>query len=404
MERHEVVVVGGGQAGLVMSWHLRQRGVEHVVLERARIGERWRTERWDSLMFQFPNSLLRLPGFEYDGPDADGFTHHSGVLEHIVAYRDLIDAPVREQTEVERLARVGDGWELRTEAGALRAGAVVSATGPFQRPWTPDLASRLPADVVQVHASGYRNPAQLPPGAVLVVGSGASGYQIAEELLDAGRPVHLAVTRHRRMPRRYRGRDLFWWLEDMGPLNLTRHEWPDGRQPPPLVVTGVGGGHDVDVRRLHDRGAVLYGRLTGVDGARLGFAGGVEQLLAEADAAYDGFVTMAEKYVAEQGLELPPDDGPPQRRHPVADTQDLELRSADITSVVWCTGYRHDMGWLDAPVLDPTGRPVQDRGISPVPGLYFLGLHWMHTLKSSTFAGVSDDAAVVVEHLTRSSG
>jgi putative flavoprotein involved in K+ transport len=401
VERHEVVVVGGGQAGLAMSWHLRQRGLEHVVLERARVGERWRSERWDSLMFQFPNCWLRLPGSPYDGPDPDGFAHHSEVLARILAYRDAIDAPVREQTEVVRLLPAADGWELTTSTGVLHAGAVVAATGPFQRPHVPELAARLPVDVCQLHASGYRNPEQLPPGAVLVVGSGASGYQIGEELLDAGRSVHLAVTRHRRMPRRHRGRDLFWWLDGLGFLERTRDQWPDSRQPPSLVVTGVGGGHDVDVRQLHDRGAVLHGRLAAVDRHRLRFAGGVEQLLAAADTTYDEFVAVAEKYAVEQGLDLPAPESAGTRRAPVPDVPDLDLSHAGVSSVVWCTGYRHDLGWIEAPVVDAAGDPVQVRGVTPMPGLYFLGLHWMHTLRSGLLPGVGDDAAFLAAHLTR---
>ena len=400
VEHHEAVVVGGGQAGLVMSWHLQQRGVDHVVLERERVGERWRTERWDSLMFQFTSERMSLPGYPYDGDDPDGFAHHSEVLGRIEAYHRLIEAPVREHTEVERAAPHPDGWELTTSSGPIRARHVVSATGPFQRPHVPDLADSLPAEVFQVHASRYRNPDQLPPGGVLVVGAGASGLQITEELLDAGRRTYLSVSRHRRMPRRYRGHDLFWWLERWGFLERTRDQWPDGRMPPSLVVTGVGGGHDVDVRQLRAAGAVVLGHLRSVDGHRLGFAEDAEELLAAADAVHDDFVVRAEDEIARLGLDRPPDDREVAARTPVPGAPELDLRASGITSVVWGTGYRLDLDWVDAPVLDATGAPDQVRGVTPVPGFYFLGLHWMHTFGSGLFSGVSNDAAVLAEHIT----
>jgi putative flavoprotein involved in K+ transport len=361
VEHRDVLVVGGGQAGLVMSWHLQRRGIDHVVLERARVGERWRTERWDSLMFQFTNDWLSLPGYPYDGEETDGFAHHSEVLDRIERYRELIDAPVREHTDVERVAPHLDWWRVATSAGPIRARAVVSATGPFQLPYVPPLGEQLPTDVFQVHSASYRNPDQLPPGGVLLVGGGASGLQIAEELLDAGRPVYLSVGRHRRMPRRYRGHDLFWWLDRWGFLDRPRDKWPDGRMPPSLVVTGVGGGHDVDARQLRADGAVVLGRLLGVDGTRLTFAEDAEALLAAADTVHDDFVARAEEDIERLGLELAPDDRELAPRTPVPAVPELDLGSAGVTSVVWCTGYRHDLGWIDAPVVDASGAPDQVR-------------------------------------------
>jgi putative flavoprotein involved in K+ transport len=266
----------------------------------------------------------------------------------------------------------------------------------------PDLADTLAPGVFQVDPTRYRNPDQLPPGGVLVVGSGASGLQIAEELLAAGRTVHLSVSRHRRMPRRYAGRDLFWWLERWGFLARTRDDWPDGRMPPSLVVTGVGGGHDVDVRRLQAAGAVVLGRLVGVDGHRLAFADDAEVLLAAADAVHDDFVARAEAEIERLGLEPAPDEDEAPRRTPVPAVPELDLRAAGVTSVVWCTGYRHDLGWVGAPVLDASGAPVQVRGVTSAPGLYFLGLHWMHTFGSGLFSGVGADAAVLAEHIVAS--
>jgi putative flavoprotein involved in K+ transport len=400
VERHDVVVVGGGQAGLAMSWHLRERGIEHIVLERGRVGERWRTERWDSLMFQFPNTVLGLPGMPYNGDDPEGFASYGRVVDLIQQYADLQAAPVREHIDVLSLAQADGGWVADTSNGVMQARAVVVATGPFQAPVVPALAAELPPDIAQVHANDYRNPEQLPPRGVLVVGTGASGTQIAEELLAAGRRVHVAVSRHRRIPRRYRGHDVFWWLEPMGWLDRTRADWFDGRMPPSLVVTGVGGGHDVDVRRLQADGALLVGRLLGVDGHRVRFAEDAGPLLDGADAAYDGFVSAAEEYAANHELDVPPHAGAQMPVAPVPVVPEVDLRAEGITGVVWCTGYRLDFGWVEVPLVDAQGDAVQRRGVTPYPGLYLLGLHWMHTFKSGTFLGVGDDAAHLADEVS----
>jgi putative flavoprotein involved in K+ transport len=399
VEEHDVVVVGAGQAGLAMSWHLRERGIEHVVLERGRVGERWRCERWDSLMFQFPNSVLGLPGMPYDGGAPDGFSDSGSVVDLIQRYADLNDAPVREATDVLSVAPGGQRWRLVTSAGEMDSRAVVLATGPFQAPVVPDLASSLPDEVAQLHASAYRNPAQLPPGGVLVVGTGASGAQITEELLAAGRRVHLSVSRHRRIPRRFRGHDVFWWLERMGWLDRTRDDWPDGRMPPSLVVTGVGGGHDVDVRVLQRDGATLVGRVVGVDDGRVGFADDASALLDAADAAYEGFVVAAEEHARQHDVDAPPHEPPRPLAARVPPVAEVDLRAAGITSVLWSTGYRLDLGWVRVPIVGTDGSASQERGVTAYPGLYLLGLHWMHTFKSGTFLGVGDDAGFLAGHI-----
>jgi putative flavoprotein involved in K+ transport len=401
VERHGVVVIGAGQAGLAMSWQLRERGQEHVVLERGRIGERWRSERWDSLAFQFPNWALSLAGFAYDGPDPDGFSHHTEVLARIERYAALQSAPVRENTQVLSVAPAGsdDGWIVITGGGMLACRAVVVATGPFQEPLVPGLASRLPLDIFQVHSSRYRNPDQLPPGGVLVVGSGGSGAQIAEELLEAGRRVHLAVNRYRRVPRRYRGRDVLWWLLALGVMDRTKADWPDGRMPPTVLVTGVRGGHDLDLWRLRANGAVLLGRLLAIEGDLAVFGDDAGAVATAADGTRKDFVATADAYAARYGLDLPPEEAEPATRERIQTVPQLDLGAEDITSVVWCTGYRLDFGWIDAPFLDSQGAPVQDRGVTRLRGLYTLGLHWMHTFKSGVFFGVGDDAAHIADHI-----
>jgi putative flavoprotein involved in K+ transport len=398
-ESHDVVVIGAGQAGLTMSWTLGERGIDHVVLERDRVAERWRTSRWDSLMFQFPNDVLSLPGMPYAGSDPDGFTHYLEVVELLERYAGLVGGSIREHTPVTSVEPLGDGWRVTTDSdGELKALAVVVATGPFQRARIPDLATRLPADLVQLHSVDYRNPGELPHGAVLVVGSGASGCQIAEELVEAGRSTYLCLSRHRRVPRRHLGRDIFRWLVEIGLMDRTRADWVEGRMPPTVLVTGVGGGHDVNGRMLGEQGVVLLGSLVGVEGSELRLADDAEPILAAADTMHDELLRLIDDRARATGLEVP-DDSSVARPGPVSPRPTLDLRDAGITSVVWATGYEFDYDWLHAPCLDDRGGPLQQRGVTDVPGLYFLGLHWMHTFKSGTFLGIADDAAYVADHL-----
>lgn len=397
-ESHEVVVVGGGQAGLVASQMLTERGVDHVVLEGARVAERWRTARWDSLRFQFPNSVLGLPGMPYDGEEPDGFAHHQEVVHWLERYAALVKAPIREQTRVTSLDRRGDGWTLRTDEGEMGARAVVLATGPFQRARVPAHSAGMPSDVFQLHAVDYRRPELLPDGAVLVVGSGASGAQITEELLSAGRTTYLCVSRHRRVPRRFLGRDVFTWLVQLGLMDRTRADWVDGRMPPTVLVTGVGGGHDLNLRDLEKQGVTLLGSLRGVTSGEVQLADNAELILSGADAMYDETVRAISQHATAQGLDVPvqePSTPPTPRPHPTT----LSLHHAGITSVIWATGYSFDYDWAHTPCFDSTGEPVQQRGVGQVEGLYFLGLHWMHTFKSGTFLGIGDDAGYVVDHL-----
>jgi putative flavoprotein involved in K+ transport len=391
VEQHDVVVIGAGQAGLTMSRMLGDRGIEHVVLERDRVAERWRTSRWDSLRFQFPNHLLSLPGQPYDGPDPEGFCHHTEVLGFLERYAARA-APVRENTSVLSVDRDRDRWRLETTRGVTTADAVVMATGPFQRARIPDSATRLPPVLAQVHSVDYRHPSRLPDGAVLVVGSGASGAQIAEELVAAGRRVYLSVSRHRRVPRRIFGRDVTDWLVELGFMDRTRADWVEGRMPPTVLVTGVGGGHDLDLRALAADGAVLLGTLLSVDDGVLTLADDAEPLLADADRLHDELIgVIADRVGATAEVHRPTATVPTRPR--------LSLSEAGITSVIWATGYDFDYSWLHAPCLDARGAPIQLRGVTDVPGLYFLGLHWMHTIRSGTFLGIGDDAAYVADHL-----
>ena len=404
--RIETVIVGGGHAGLALSYHLGRLGCPHVILERARLAERWRSERWDSLMFQFPNWSLRLPGHEYGGVQPDGFATRDEVVAFIEAYARAIDAPVRAGVRVDRVRPWDEGFRLDTTMGPIDAASVVIATGPYQQPVVPTMSRDLAPGVVQVHSSGYRNPGQLPAGAVLVVGAGASGCQIVEDLTAAGRTVYLSVGRHRRYPRRYRGRDMFWWMERIGVLDQTREERPEARERPNPLVTGVGGGHDIDLRDYAAAGVTLLGRVRDVAGSRLRLADDLAALLAAGDESVGAFTRTVDAYIVRSGLVAlveAPDPVAPRPALPPP-VRELHLDRAGITSVVWATGFRRDFGWIDAPVLDGDGEPVHRRGVSDCAGLYFLGLPWLHKLKSSVLCGVGDDAAHLADCITERLG
>ena len=288
---------------------------------------------------------------------------------------------------------------MATPEGELLASAVVVTTGPFQRARIPQLSADLPGDLLQLHSVNYHNPDVLPDGAVLVVGSGASGAQIAEELADIGRPTYLCVSRHRRVPRRCLGQDITRWLLTLGVMDRTRAEWADGRMPPTVLVTGVAGGHDLNLRALGAQGVTLLGTLCGAAGGVLQLADDAETILAAADNMHDELMRAIAHHVGNLGHDLPEQDAALRTASPVPYRPTVSLRDAGITSVIWATGYSFDYDWLHAPCLDARGEPVQHRGVADVEGLYFLGLHWMHTFKSGTFLGIGDDAAHVADHV-----
>lgn len=406
-ERHDTVVIGGGQAGLAMSAVLQRRGREHVVLERRRVGERWRTERWESLRFQFPNWSLELPGYVYSGDDPNGFAHWREVLRVIEDYAAGTRAPVREHTEVAGLRTDNGGFALSVPDGTIHARHVVVATGPFQRPRIPPLSASVAPSVLQTDPTRYRRPEDLPDGAVLVVGSGASGCQISDELLRAGRTVLLSVSRHKRVPRRFRGKDVYWWLDRMGRFAQTVDSLPERRWPPSTVVTGVSGGYDVNVRQMAADGVRVLGRIVGASDGTLTVARTANEILDEADAAFAGFFPAAREFAAtnpdvDLGEEEPTRSGVLPAR--VAEVDTLDLRRENVAAIVWATGYDYDYDWLRAPVFNAQGQPLQQRGVTEVPGLYFLGLHWMHTFKSGLFSGVGSDAEYVAAHMNLTTG
>ena len=399
-ERVETVVIGAGQAGLAASWCLARRGLEHVVLERGRVAETWRSERWDGFYLNTPNWTLQLPGFQCDSPDPDAFASLHETIAYLERYARSFDAPVRERTPVTRVRRDASGFRVETPAGVIAARSVVVAAGTYQRPTPNPLTKALPPGIHSLHTSEYRRPAQLPDGAVAIIGSGQSGCQIAEELLAAGRRVYLSVGRCPWLPRRYRGRELMHWMVDCGLAEQTVDQLPSpaARLACNVPVSGNDGGHDCNPRWLARRGATLMGRLEGIEGTRFRIGPGLLECLAAGDEFVAGFRRMADEMARAKGLELPGPE-PEEEKAPVREISELDLREAGVSSVIWANGFRPDHTWIEGVETDAQGWPVHERGVSPVPGLYFVGLHWLHKRKSGIFLGVGEDAAYITDHL-----
>jgi putative flavoprotein involved in K+ transport len=397
----ETAIVGAGQAGLAMSWYLGRAGREHVLLERRELlGGGWR-DRWDEFQLVSPNWSTSLPGFPYDGGAPDEFMSRDEIAGRIARYADAIDAPVLPGTAVERLSASDGGFLLQTNRGPLAARSVIVATGGFQYPKLPALAAAVPSRITRLHSHDYRRESALPPGAVLVVGSGQTGAQLAEELHAAGRRVYLSVGSAGRMARRYRGRDCFWWMKQVyergpeyGVEMPTIKTIPDPRlrfaANPHL--SGHGGGHETNLRRMAADGITLLGHLDGIDGERISLRSDLSDNLARADGFFAArFQGAIDSYIERAGIEAPPDDREPFYFEP-AQTLDLDLSKAGISTVLWASGYRMDFGWVDLPIFDEYGVPRNDRGVSEVPGLYFIGLLWLHNLLSASLLGIGPDA------------
>ncbi|GIF21587.1 putative flavoprotein involved in K+ transport [Actinoplanes tereljensis] len=400
---YSVVVIGGGQAGLSMSWYLRQRGVDHVVLERERVGHEWRTRRWDSFCLVTPNWQCRLPGYAYSGDDPDGFMLGAEVVGFLEKYAASFDPPLLEGVEVTRLRRTPQGvFELSTSAGFVSADQVVVATGPYHVPAVPRIAERLPSDLVQIHSAQYRNAAELPEGAVLVVGTGQSGCQIAEDLHLAGREVHLAVGSAPRAARRYRGRDTLAWLDEMGHYARGIDEFGDAdevRVRANHYMTGRDGGRDIDLRAFARDGMKLYGHLRGVSLSTLEFADDLGPSLDNADAVAEGIKDAIDRYIDSAGIAAPAEARYVPVWRPDSSASVLDLAASGVSAVVWATGFHRDHRWIEVPIFDGRGYPTHERGVTGCPGLYFLGLPWQWTWGSGRFAGVAQDAAYLCSRI-----
>lgn len=400
---HAAVVIGGGQAGLSMSYCLKQMGVDHVVLEKHRIAHEWRERRWDSFCLVTPNWQCRLPGFPYAGADPHGFMLKDEIVKYVEDYARSFDPPVIEGVSATALRRdPASGFQLTTSAGTVHADEVIVATGGYHVASVPRLAERLPDTITQLHASAYRNPESLPPGEVLVVGSGQSGCQIAEDLHIAGRKVHLCLGSAPRTARRYRGRDVVSWLEDMGYYTMGVHEHPlkeRVRAKANHYVTGRDGGRDIDLRQRAKEGMRLYGRLQGVRGGGLDLAADLRQNLDQADAVAESIKTTIDKFIADHVVSAPTEPRYIPVWEPGEEPRALDLAAAGITTVIWSTGFRTDYAWIEVPIFDGRGYPVHERGVTAAPGLYFLGLPWLYTWGSGRFSGVATDATYLAEQI-----
>ncbi|WP_448677520.1 flavin-containing monooxygenase [Delftia acidovorans] len=403
------LVVGAGQAGIAASEHLSQLGVEHLVLERQRIAQAWRTGRWDSLVANGPAWHDRFPGLEFKG-DRDGFPGKDEVADYFEDYVRQIKAPVRTGVEVRRVTRNQGrpGFTVETSEGVIEARNVIAATGPFQVPVIPPIAPAAPAapadgSLLQIHSAHYHRPAQLPEGAVLVVGAGSSGVQIADELQRAGRKVFLSVGAHDRPPRAYRGRDFCWWLGVLGEWDAAIAK--PGREHVTIAVSGARGGHTVDFRALGHQGITLVGLTESFADGRVRFRDDLAENIANGDANYLAMLDAADDYIRRNGLDLPEE---PEARRRLPDPEcmthplrELDLAAAGITSIIWATGYRVDFSWLQVDSFEPGGKPRHHRGVGHEPGIYFLGLPWLSRRGSSFIWGVWHDAKFVADHIAK---
>ncbi|WP_432241487.1 MSMEG_0569 family flavin-dependent oxidoreductase [Herbaspirillum robiniae] len=402
---HDVIIIGGGQAGLSMSWNLKQASIDHLVLEKHRVGHAWRSERWDTFCLVTPNWQCTLPGYPYQGDDPYGFMKKEEIVAYLDGFVASFDPPVREGVTVTKLWRDGQLWRIAASDGEYSAGQVVVAVGGYHIPVVPRAAERLPADIVQIHSSQYLNPQSLPAGEVLVVGTGQSGCQIAEDLHLAGRRVHLGVGDAPRVARTYRGKDVVEWLDKMKYYDLPVERHPLGtgvREKTNHYVTGRDGGRDIDLRKFALEGMQLYGRFDALEGDVAQFGPGLQRFLDDADAVSESIKDSIDKFIAANGIDAPAEARyvPVWQPSPQADAgASLDLRASNISAVVWCIGFRTDFSWISEPIFDGRGYPGHERGVTAAAGLYFLGLPWQYTWGSGRFSGIARDAQHLFEHI-----
>ena len=398
-----VLIIGGGQAGLSVSWYLMQEGVEHVVLERRQRFGSWRNNRWDSFCLVTPNWQCRLPGWPYKGTDPDGFMLKHEIVDYLDGFAESFNPPLREGVDVTKVSPGdGGGYLIATTSGDMTADQVVIATGGYDNPILPPYAGDLDPSILQIHSRDYRRPAQLPDGGTLIVGTGQSGVQIMDDFHLEGRPVHLAVGPAPRSPRKYRGRDATDWLYDAGTYAVTIDRHPD----PVKALTqtnhymsGRDGGKEIDLRKYALEGVHLYGSLAGADGTTMAFLPDLEKNLDDADRSYLGIRKQIDAWISTQNIDAPKE--PPFEKvwRPEREITSVALREAGITSISWAIGFRPDYSWLKVDCLDDRGKPLFNRGVTEVPGLYFIGLGWLNTWGSGRFLGIDEDSRYLSEQI-----
>jgi len=403
LHKIETVIIGGGQAGLAISYYLTQESREHVVLERApAVANAWRNQRWDSFTLVTPNFQVRMPGAEYKGNDPYGFMSLAEVVEYFDNYVERFRLPVHCEVEVFSVEKFGDRYVVRTSEKNYEAENVVIATGLYQSPKIPLFSMEIPPSVRQLHSMEYKNPSILPEGAVLVVGTGQSGAQIAQELYQSGRKVYLSIGSAGRVPRRYRGKDINDWFTRIGMFDTKVEELksPADKFHPHPQISGKNGGQSLNLHQFARDGVTLIGHVRDARDGRLIIAADLSETLAKVDEFETNALKMIDDYIARTGLSVPTETIPRLRDGYAQEiVTELDLKSAGITTIVWATGYTFDFSLVKLPVLDPDGYPIQKRGVTNYDGLYFLGTPWLHTRRSGILFGVGDDAAHLADHI-----
>ena len=407
MEKVETIIVGGGQAGLTTSYHLKQLGREHIVFEAAEeAGNAWRNDRWDSFTLVTPNWTIQLPGAHYDGNDPDGFLPKAEIVAYFEQYVEKFNLPVQFKTSVLQVIPLEDGmgYQVKTDGKTFQTKNVVMATGSFQKPKIPTFSTNIPAEITQLHSGHYRNPGQLPDGTVLVVGSGQSGMQIAEELYQNGRKVYLCIGTAPRVPRRYRGRDIVAWLVDTGFFDQTVDKLPSPKAR--LIgnpqATGKNGGHSLNLHQFARDGVKLFGHIAGTQNGKVMFSPDLKENLAKVDKAEKDITGMIDKYIEAKGVNAPQETLPDlQDGYAVDVITELDLKVANINTIIWAIGYTADHSLVKLSITDEDGFPIQQGGVTQYPGLYFVGMNWLTKRKSAILLGVNEDVEHIIAEMTR---
>jgi putative flavoprotein involved in K+ transport len=401
VKKVNTIIIGAGQAGLSLSYFLTQKGIEHLILEKGQVGQEWRSRRWDNFHLITPNHMTRLPGFPYKGKNSAGFDSKEKIVKYLKDYSKSFNAPIVENTEVESISKSGD-FLVKTNNGDFEAKNVVVAVGSFHKGIIPEMSKSLPKNIFQIHSSQYKNANLLPGGNVLVVGGGNSGIQIAVDLKSAGRKVYLSLGRVRIVPRHYRGKDFMEWAEVLGILDRKTEETSDEikNTPPPILF---GYGETVDLRKIAKDGIQLVGRLKSISNHKLQFDNNVEDTIEKAEAALEGFKKAVDNYITEHNLSVIPS------KEGIQDGSDsgsriksgmTELNLEEISTIIWSTGFIDDWSFLNLDVFDKNNQPIQEKGISKIPGLYFIGLRWLSKYKSFLLCGVSEDAEYLANQIS----
>ena len=404
MKKHySVIVVGGGQAGLSISYCLKSKGIDHIIFEKNQIGYAWQQKRWDTFCLVTPNWQCTLPGYPYQGDKPDGFMERDAITKYVKDYAKSFDPPIKEGVEVFSVKKRNSGsFKLDTSIGSYTVDQVVIATGCYHQAKIPRIAAKLAEDIWQIHSSDYKNPQSLPEGEVLVVGSGQSGCQIAEDLHLAGKKVHLCVGGAPRSPRQYRGKDVVDWLDKLGyyDLSIDRHADPESvRNKTNHYLTGRDGGREIDLRQFATEGMQLYGSLKDVREDNLEFKPNLKHNLDRADDVYESIKRTIDEYIAQQVIDAPTESTYEPVWQPETEITELNYREKNITAVIWCIGYQTNFSWVKVPVFDGLGYPSHDRGVTSINGLYFLGLPWLYTWGSGRFSGIARDAEYLSDYI-----